>query len=263
MPRRLLAALLLSTVACGRSNGRDFAWEAEMEPASVIRVRNTTGRITVKESSGSSVRVSGTRSWRMGFPERVDFVVDRRAGKDVTVCAVWGRRGKCDAQSYRARRSMWDRLLRRAVTVDFVVAVPRGVRVDVLTKNGDVDVRGASAQVTAATINGDVNVATSMGPVTASTVNGDVEAVMESLSGTEPINLTTVNGDVTARVPNELDVDVVLNTVNGRIDTDFPITTTGAIDGRRLAATIGNGGRKLTLTTVNGDAELRRRRPGA
>src|SRR5688572_5968726 len=120
MPRRLLAALLVSSAACGGSTSRDFAWEADMEPASVIRIRNTTGRISVKEAAGSSVRVSGTRSYRMGFPERVDFVV-ARGGKDVTVCAVWGRRGKCDARDYRERRSMWDRLLRRRVTVDFVV----------------------------------------------------------------------------------------------------------------------------------------------
>jgi hypothetical protein len=259
MSRRLLAVLLIGSVACGGSSGRDFAWAGEMEPESVVRIRNTNGRITVKEAAGSSVQVSGTRSWRMGFPEHVDFIVDR-AGSDVTVCAVWGKRGRCDARSYKIRRSMWDRLLRRAVTVDFVIAVPRGVRVDVLTTNGDVDVQGAGAQVTAATTNGDVSVATSNGPISASSVNGDVIASMDSLTGSEDIDLTTVNGDVTASVPTGLDVELVMNTVNGRIDTDFPLTTSGRIDGRRLSGTLGAGGRKLTLTTVNGDAELRRRR---
>jgi DUF4097 and DUF4098 domain-containing protein YvlB len=47
-------------------------------------------------------------------------------------------------------------------------------------------------------------------------------------------------------------------TVNGEIETDFPLTITGKFGPRRLNGTIGSGGRRLDLSTVNGSIKLRK-----
>ena len=65
--------------------------------------------------------------------------------------------------------------------MQFTVHVAKGVKVDLNTVNGSVDVGGATAAVDAETVNGRVDVATLGGPVSARTVNGSVRATIEHL----------------------------------------------------------------------------------
>jgi hypothetical protein len=261
--RLLVLALVVGSLGCRMSDNQAFVWTGDVSDGTRLQVRNLTGPITVHASPDAQIHVHGTRRWRSGFPERVNFIV-RRQGSDVTVCALWGSRGRCDAEAYRSRPGLWDRLLRRKVTVDLVVSVPTGVFVDARTTNGDVEVRGVGSAVKAVTVNGDVDVATRFGPVSASTVNGDVDAEVASLEGSERIDLHTVNGDVTARIPDQPDATIELQTVNGSLTSDFPVVMTPASSRKHtkhLTATLGAGGPRLELSTVNGDAELRRARP--
>jgi len=55
-----------------------------------------------------------------------------------------------------------------------------------------------------------------------------------------------------------LSADVRAETVNGEMDTDFPLTVMGKFGPRHLRGTIGNGGRSLELSTVNGSIHLRK-----
>src|SRR5216684_282736 len=74
------------------------------------------------------------------------------------------------------------------------------------------------------------------------TVNGQAEA--EGL--TANVTLGTVNTEIRAE------------TLNGDIDSDFPMTVSGRFGPRRVRATIGAGGRTLELKTVNGSIRLRK-----
>jgi DUF4097 and DUF4098 domain-containing protein YvlB len=46
--------------------------------------------------------------------------------------------------------------------------------------------------------------------------------------------------------------------VNGSLTSDFPIMVQGRMNPRRIRATIGKGGRRIRLETVNGSVELRK-----
>jgi len=59
-------------------------------------------------------------------------------------------------------------------------------------------------------------------------------------------------------LPDGLNAEVKAATVNGDIETDFPMSVQGRISKRRLEGTIGSGGRLLELSTVNGGIELRK-----
>jgi DUF4097 and DUF4098 domain-containing protein YvlB len=59
-------------------------------------------------------------------------------------------------------------------------------------------------------------------------------------------------------VPGNLNADVDMRTVNGRVNSDFPMTLSGRINPRSIRAKIGDGGRRLKFSTVNGSIELRR-----
>jgi DUF4097 and DUF4098 domain-containing protein YvlB len=59
-------------------------------------------------------------------------------------------------------------------------------------------------------------------------------------------------------LPTKLDADVDLSTVNGSVQSDYPLTLEGRIDPKHLHGTIGNGGLRLRARTVNGQIELRK-----
>jgi DUF4097 and DUF4098 domain-containing protein YvlB len=75
--------------------------------------------------------------------------------------------------------------------------------------------------------------------------------------GSGPLRFHTVNGSVTVTLPRNLNADLRAQTVNGAIETDFPITVSGRLTPRRLDGRIGQGGRSLTLETVNGSIRIR------
>ena len=56
----------------------------------------------------------------------------------------------------------------------------------------------------------------------------------------------------------KLDTEVRASTVNGEIESDYPLTISGKFGPRRLRGTIGAGGRILNLSTVNGEIRLRK-----
>jgi len=72
------------------------------------------------------------------------------------------------------------------------------------------------------------------------------------------LEFSTVNGGITLILPGKLDTDVRATTVNGDIETDWPLMITGRFSNRRIRGTIGAGGRALSLSTVNGEIRLKK-----
>jgi hypothetical protein len=226
-----------------------------------IRVRNLNGYLRVRASGSDKVEVTATKSWRRGDPKEVRIETRRASDGSILVCAFWTDDATCSETSYDSHGDR-DRGWRRGndVAVDFDIRVPKGVKVGVFGVNSGVNVEGATSEVRAATVNGSVDAASSGGPVQASTVNGNVHATMGRLDGDQDLNFSTVNGTVIAEFTGDVDADIDLSTVNGRFRTDWPVTLTGRIDPRRLRATLGKGGRRIRMSTVNGNVELRKLR---
>jgi len=65
-----------------------------------------------------------------------------------------------------------------------------------------------------------------------------------------------VNGSVSAGLPARINATIDAQTVNGRVETDFPVKISGKISTRHLRGTIGTGGQRLRLNTVNGSINV-------
>jgi len=74
----------------------------------------------------------------------------------------------------------------------------------------------------------------------------------------EDLRFNTVNGSVTVLLPAGANADVEAATVNGSLESDFPLTIQGRFSNRRMRGTIGDGGHLLKLETVNGSVTIRR-----
>ncbi|MGZ8467960.1 MAG: DUF4097 family beta strand repeat-containing protein [Gemmatirosa sp.] len=261
-----VAALPLAACGHGGHDGGDarsehaFRWSGTVPQGGWVRIRDLNGSVRVARASGSEVVITASRRYRGNRPQEVRFVATPDA-EGVTACAIWGE-GTCTAERYESHvsaGSLFDRLFNRrsGVSVDYVVAIPAGVRVDAHTTNGGVIVADATSEVVARTTNGSVTIGSTGGRVSGRTVNGSVRARVDGLPAGASLELKSVNGSVTALLPANVDADVALETTNGRVKTDFPIAAREG-DRRHLRGTLGAGGQRVSLETVNGSVMLAR-----
>ena len=237
----------------GREVGDQWEWRGPLKASQQVWIRNTNGPVEVVQGSANTLEVITEKSWRHSEPTSVEMVAVPSEG-GVTICALWAaRERRCGTGGDYKMNG----IRKNDVAVRFTVRLPRGVKVDVSTVNGEVAIEGAAAPVAATTVNGRILVHTTVGPVKANTVNGSIEAAMDALTGGD-IELETVNGAVTAVLPSSLNAVVDAATVNGRVETDFPLQVTGKISPRHVRGTIGTGGMTLKLNTVNGSVTIRR-----
>lgn len=269
MTTRRIAILAMAVALCApslsraqeRSERAAFTWEGRIREGRWIMIRNMNGPVEVTRGTSDKVEVTAARHTRRGDPDYVRFEVKKFGAnsEDVLVCALWGENSSCDERSYRSRNDYRGRRNPNEVSVEFTVRVPKGVKVAAFSTNGEISVDGVDSEVDAGTVNGGVLVRSTGGPVSANTVNGSVRAVMGRFNLDTDLSFSSVNGTVIAEFADELNADVELSTVNGRFLTDFPVTISGRIDPRRLRATLGKGGPRIRLNTVNGNVELRKR----
>jgi hypothetical protein len=262
----LVALTAVATMAMGSSAGaqqrsteRDFSWDGRITSGRWLYVRDLNGSIRVERATGDRAEVTAVKRWRRGDPEDVRIETRRLGGDDgdVIICAFWTENASCDEDGYRSHSDRNWRGHDNDTSVEFTVRLPAGVRIGVSTVNGGVTVNGATSEVRASTVNGRVSAMSSGGPVNASTVNGDIDVRMREL-GTGDLEYSTVNGSFEIEVPANLDAELDMRTVNGSLSADFPITLQGRVNPRRMRATIGKGGRRIRLETVNGSVELRK-----
>jgi len=143
--------------------------------------------------------------------------------------------------------------------VTYEIIVPSQSMLDsVETVNGSVNISGVSGKVVAESVNGDLNISDLEGDVELSTVNGGVDADFSKCEGDQRIKAETVNGRVTITLPENADVQVSADTLNGSINgRDFGLETDKGFVGSDLNGKIGNGSARLNVDTVNGSIKIR------
>jgi hypothetical protein len=240
-------------------------WTGNVEQGRWLYIRNLNGAVRVEPSTGNTIEVQAMKyPGRRGNTRDVKITVEQRSGRgDVVICAIWNENTRCDEDGYRNTTNsrdwqFWrDRDNRGDVSVDFVVRLPRGVRITATSVNGGVEVDGVESEVVAHTVNGNVTARTNGGPVSAKTVNGSLFVRTGDL-GRGDLDYSTTNGQITLEIPSGSNADLDLRTVNGDISSDFPLTIEGRFNTRRVRGTIGRGGQLVRLHTTNGSIRVRR-----
>jgi hypothetical protein len=72
------------------------------------------------------------------------------------------------------------------------------------------------------------------------------------------LDAVTQNGSVRLAVPASYAATLETGTVNGRINTDIPITVQGRIS-RQLSVPLNGGGKTIRAMTTNGSVNISRR----
>ena len=146
-----------------------------------------------------------------------------------------------------------------SVSVSYLVFVPRRFDLQLDAHNGGLGVTGVTGRMDLRTTNGSVNLTDVGGDVHARTQNGSLNV---QLAGAKwdgaGLDVETQNGSVRIGIPSAYAAQIETGTVNGRVNTDFPVTVQGRIS-RRLSLPLNGGGTPIRAITTNGSVTLSRR----
>lgn len=241
--RLAIASGVLSLIFAATAAAQDFQKSYKLGAGGQIRIGTVSGDVTVTGYDGGEVIVKGFKEGPDS--DQLDFE-DRSAADRVDVGARYPKNCNCQA------------------SIRFEVQVPRSVKYDfdrIASVSGSVEVRNVSGRIHANSVSGNVAVQDVVGSVNAKSVSGNVEVDINRLDGaTDDMKFSSVSGNVNVRMPGEVDADVEMSSLSGGIKTDFPIEVTKEQYGPRTSARgrLGNGSRRLHLSSVSGSLSLRR-----
>ena len=236
----------------------EFHWSGRIAAGKRLEVKGVNGGIRAAGiAAGSQVEVSASKRAQRSDPESVQIIVDTTEN-GVTICAVYPTPRRARHENACTPGDHWSSNTEdNDVVVDFDVRVPAGVKFYAHTVNGGVEAQHLGADVWAYTVNGSVRVSTT-GYAEATTVNGSITAELGRADWPDAVEFTTVNGGITLELPANFSAEVRAKTLNGDVISDFPLLVTGRFGPRNWHGTIGQGGRELDLSTVNGTIRLRK-----
>lgn len=144
---------------------------------------------------------------------------------------------------------------RNGAEVTYELSLPASVPVDVETVNGRVTAERRLAPLTLNTVNGSVRVEAHDAPLHVNTVNGSVE--VSFVGALHSAELETVNGSVTVSCARDSSFRYDLQTVNGKIRSDFPeVTVEGKWGPKEARGEVAGGKGRLAVETVNGEVRV-------
>lgn len=232
-----------------------------MSPGERLELSNLNGQIRVTQGTGRDFDLVATTVVKSGDPRLVKVILEEGQGF-VRVCTIYLTRDP-NRTSCRGGNSTDDGTNRRGerldISIDYEVRAPAGVKLEVDNVNGGVVLRGLDTPATVETVNGGIAF-DGVGAHRLSTVNGRITGRFTSSSWSGDLDLSTVNGAIDLTLPADFGAEIRGQTVNGGIDFgEFPVTMKGKWGPRTFTGTIGSGGRRVNIETVNGSVRLQRR----
>ena len=255
--RSLVVAAFLCVATVAVAAAQDFNWHGRLAAGKRLEVKGVNGDVRAVLANGAEAVVNARKHSRRSDPDEVEIkVVESEDG--ITICAVYPTPRRAREENNCEPGDRWhSNTENNDVVVDFEVQVPAGVEFNGKTVNGEMSAEGLKGDAHVSTVNGSVRVTTT-GLAEASTVNGSVYAQMGRADWADELEFSTVNGGITLILPGKLDTEIRASTVNGEIETDWPLMVSGRFSNRRIRGTIGAGGRALSLSTVNGEIRLKK-----
>ncbi len=268
----LIAMFIFSLTPAGCGAGKSVEEEVversvEFTPGGRVTIVNVNGDITIGSWDGHEVKMKAVKRARAESEEEARLLLEKTTVQfDRTEAGIDIR---TDALKKQGRN--------RNVSVAYTVTVPREIDVELKTVNGRVDVDDVSGAVEAKTsngridlkritgsiqaktTNGKIGLLEVLGPINAKTANGSIKAeVGGSGEQQHEIRAATTNGGIEVTLPKGLKANLKASTVNGKINTDFPVTVKGLIS-KSVDGVINGGGELIHLKTVNGSIRLKER----
>lgn len=183
--------------------------------------------------------------------DRVEVV---QQGKKLIICAPVPDTEACKPGMWKQNEAEYS--ARNNTRIDLKVLVPPTVRLVAHSVEGNISVPEHENVVTARTVEGNISITTTSF-AQAHTVEGNLTVQMGQADWTGKLELTTQEGNVDVLLPRQANLKVYATAEEGAANSDFALKQRSRADGTLLWGTVGEGGRRLTLHTMEGSITLR------
>lgn len=226
----------------------EFHQTYPLAPKGVVKLDNVNGNVRVATWDRAEIKVDAVKHGDK--QEQLDAVtIDIDAGAD-----------RIQIKTKHPVGGFGRRNGGNSVSVDYVVTVPREVRLDkVSTINGDMEIEGVTGKVVASTVNGGLTAKSLRNDADLSSVNGGLAAKFADLQEGHHVKLQTVNGKIALTLPRGVNAELSAKTLNGSLDSEHDLTVKKNFPlGRELKGRLGQGGARIDVSSVNGGIKILR-----
>ena len=244
---------------------RTVQLSAPMAAGGIFAARTHNGSLTITGTDTTECSVTATIKARAGSEEDA-----KKLAEEIEI-SLDPSGDKLTAKIHKPAS-----LTNRPFKIDFNVTIPKDTSLELTTHNGPVKITNINGQINATTHNGrltaeqtsgTIKLHTHNGRVTCKQISGDIQLKSHNgglkavYSKTAPpvcnVSMVTHNGGINFTAPLNFSAEAEINTHNGSIHTDLPITVIGKVNKRKLTGTIGAGEGKLHLRTHNGSITIK------
>lgn len=239
------------------ANCRSQRWNRDREQLCDVQVKTVPARsmLTVRPGENGAVQITSYAGKDIEIHARIQTNADDQSEAQRMMRGVQIETGSTITASgpEKGRRSNWH--------VSFVIYVPRNTGVDAQTQNGPIAVKDVFGKMDLSAQNGPISLSGVGGDVHARTQNGPLHV---RLTGTrwsgDGLDAETQNGPIHLEVPENYNATLETGTINGPMETDFPVTVkfSGRNRWKHFTTTLGSGGPSVRVVTTNGPVTLRR-----
>lgn len=246
----LLVLALAAPATAGETREERFEKTYDGTGIERLRLQNVNGPVRVATWEKPHLRVSAVKKAKGSRAAEVLEETQVRVTKQGTTIDVETLLPRPDRT-----RGLFFWSTRPGASVSYELSLPAGLEVDVETVNGRITAEGRRGELTLNTVNGAVRVEAQGAPLRVNTVNGSVEVYFDG--PLRAADLETVNGSVTVSCPGDSSFRYDLQTVNGKIRSDFPeVTVEGRWGPKEARGSVGDGNARLAVETVNGEVRI-------
>ena len=247
----VLSTLLLVTNLAVADVSKTEEYNFEITEGGRISLSNVNGDVSIEGTDGRQVHIVATKTAdNQKYLDGMKIEIDASAGAISIETRYPGNGGGMLSWGGDDNGS-----------VEYKLTVPHDVELDTLeTVNGDVVVSGVAGAISAESVNGEMQLTGVSGDVKADTVNGNIDVNFAQLGSGQRVSVDAVNARVVLRLPANASAQVSAETLNGSIDADdFGLETSSGFVGHELDGQIGDGDARVSVDTVNGSVEFRKR----
>jgi hypothetical protein len=244
-----LTAALMTCALLGAADSRTVDKTLPLPPTGSVTIDSHNGSISVNTWDRPEIQIHAVIEMNSGFSSSDD---DRRRFNETRIDIT----GTGDSVRIESDYPKGDWLKGSNPEIHYTVNAPRTARWTIRTHNSRVEVHDLHAALSVTTHNGEIDVSGLAGALDLDTHNGN--AKVQFASWTAPSSVDTHNGDIELVMPAASRFTLQTSSHNGRVQSDFAVTTRNI--GRRgdhLDGTVNGGGPALRLTTHNGNFHLR------
>jgi hypothetical protein len=265
----VLGALLLASAGAfaqedkTRARGElreEFHQSYPLSPQGRVTLKNISGAVRITAWDRAEVRVDAVK--HANTRERLDeakITVDARSADSVHI------ETRYPEEAFRRDRSDRDWNTRRdPASVDYVVSVPRGARLESIEViSGRLDIEGTTGGVHASCISGRFTARNLAGDAKLSNVSGTLEATFDKIDDASNVTLNNVSGQLIINFPSDTNGTIKANTLSGQIANNLGLPVRrGEYIGHDLSGQLGRGGARIKLNNVSGGIRIQRAADG-